>query len=337
MKKWKKSFRSIPQRLLKKVALLDEEQVQVAAVKTISTEDIFEGTYEHLQLTSNNSEVGAKWEVSPAQKTGRTSKRNTDGWEDIRKDLPKYTKNFYQDIPIYGDASRNGWTTVGIPREVYHRQYYPPYNFIISVEVLKTNVDGTKNILFLITEPLSKDEPDFEKALLFGLNLLQENTGVSGVIGAKSNELYTSHTVDWSFFPPGEHLELADEISRVTDSKRAIDKDELIERLKLFDDFRPTRYLRGLGGNNCYFGAQFADDLVVFENSEYGNAMYVLYGQWEDLSKQSRRELLKLDGNQFDRIIHTKGWQGRFAKLMQDQLQARGLRIRIGARNRRTR
>ena len=63
-------------------------------------------------------------------------------------------------------------------------------------------------------------------------------------------------------------------------------------------------------GSSAYFGAQFADDVVVFENINFGNAAYVLYEGWKDMSKLSRTELLR-DENSFDRIVHSKGWEKR--------------------------
>jgi hypothetical protein len=65
------------------------------------------------------------------------------------------------------------------------------------------------------------------------------------------------------------------------------------------------------------------------------NALYVLYDDWATLSQKPRSEILKLPTSKFDRIIHTEGWTNRFAKLMQHELQLRGVRIRIGRNQRR--
>ena len=109
----------------------------------------------------------------------------------------------------------------------------------------------------------------------------------------------------------------------------------ITERLELFEQFQPIEYLKGLGGNDHYIGAKYADDLVVFENMRHGNALYVLYDDWATLSQKPRSEILKLPTSKFDRIIHTEGWANRFAVLMQHELQARGTRIRIGRHQRR--
>ncbi|WP_205756251.1 hypothetical protein, partial [Labrenzia sp. 011] len=113
--------------------------------------------------------------------------------------------------------------------------------------------------------------------------------------------------------------------------------DTVSERLALFEQFNPSQYLRGLGGNDHYIGAKYADDLVAIENLKYGNALYVLYDDWEELSKRPRSELLKLRTSKFDRLVHVQGWETRFAVLMQTELEARGVRIRVGRNMRRRR
>jgi hypothetical protein len=45
----------------------------------------------------------------------------------------------------------------------------------------------------------------------------------------------------------------------------------------------PTNYIQGQ--ELRLLSAQFADDLVVFENLRYGNAVYLLYQNWDDVSR----------------------------------------------------
>lgn len=57
------------------------------------------------------------------------------------------------------------------------------------------------------------------------------------------------------------------------------------------------------------------DDLVVFENIEYGNAIYILYDDWDEISKLSRIDLLSgRAGSNFDRIIHSGNWKRKYEK-----------------------
>lgn len=337
MRNWKKGFRKTPAAISSKIQELTSNDIKVFAGKRITQEEVDNGVYDHLSLTSKNLEVGKSWEIVPNRTIGISSKRNLEGWTTTRKDLPKYTKYFYQDIQIFGNAARNGWTTAAIPREVYEQDVTPPYLFHIEIEVQEQQADGTFGITFSIDEIFSKSSTDFEKDLLFALNLLQENTGVSGVAEANNPEFIFTSALNWDVFPPGNLDEVINAISAHQRTRVEIDLDIVRERLELFEQFEPIEYLRGLGGNDHYIGAKYADNLVAFENLKYGNALYVLYDDWRELSQKPRSELLKLSSRKFDRIVHNQGWENSFAKLMQTEFQQRGLRVRVGRNTRRRR
>jgi len=78
----------------------------------------------------------------------------------------------------------------------------------------------------------------------------------------------------------------------------------------------PQNYIAGTSEFLRYFGAKFGDEFVVFENLNYGNAMYVMYEQWEALSRRSRVDLLKGPRNGFERIPHKDGWEKRLESLL---------------------
>lgn len=332
MSKWKKSFRKLPKKLAQDLENLETDNVKVLAGKLITAEEVAENVYENVGLTTESLVVGKTWEVLPPAKVGIRSKRNFDGWIKVRKDLPKIRKYLYRDIPIYGNTSN--WTTVAIPREVYERDEYPPCLFQIEVKIQEQKPDGQFGIVFSIDEIFSKESKTIDDDLLFAINLLQENTGVSGLTSSENPEFVFTSDLNWELFPPGN---LDDVASTLSSGKTAISKDEVKDRLHLFDQYQPTQYLKGLGGNDHYIGAKYADDLVVFENLKYGNALYAMYDDWETLSQKPRSELLKSKSSQYDRIIHTEGWENRFALLMQTELQSRGKRIRIGRNMRRRR
>lgn len=304
------------------------------AGKVISVADVEAGVYAHLGLTAERLEIGQKWEVVPPVVVGTTSKRNNEGWTVVRKDLPKYRKYFYRDIAIYGDAARNGWTTAAIPRDVYETDSFPPYLFQLEVFVQEILDDGRYGIVFTVDEIFSKLSVSFEEDLHFAINLLQENTGVSGIAAAATPDFVFTNQLQWDVFPPGQISELALRIQK-GGSRNPPDLGRITERLELFEQFQPVEYLKGLGGSDHYIGAKYADNLVAFENMRHGNALYVLYDDWATLSQRPRSEILRLPSSRFDRIIHTEGWTNRFAKLMQHELQLRGIRIRIGRNQRR--
>jgi hypothetical protein len=65
-----------------------------------------------------------------------------------------------------------------------------------------------------------------------------------------------------------------------------------------------------------YFGAKFSDNLVVFENLNYGNAIYVLFENWVELSKMSRTEIQTRPANEYIRIKHTVNWEQNLERII---------------------
>jgi hypothetical protein len=100
-------------------------------------------------------------------------------------------------------------------------------------------------------------------------------------------------------------------------------REKLLDRYRVLEKLGPVAYISGTSGFQRYFGAQFVDNLVVFENLEYGNAIYVMFDNWEELSKLSRIELLKnRPGFGFERIVHRAGWKDALKKLIKPRLAA---------------
>lgn len=47
----------------------------------------------------------------------------------------------------------------------------------------------------------------------------------------------------------------------------------------------------------------------MFENIEYGNAIYILFDNWMEISKMSRIEILQRKEKDFIRLPHRKNWE----------------------------
>ena len=85
----------------------------------------------------------------------------------------------------------------------------------------------------------------------------------------------------------------------------------VLERYDFLKQFNPIKIINGLNGMQRYFGMQFTDEFIVFENIFTGNAIYFLFDDWEETSKLSRLEIMKLPDSKFLRIKHTKYWKER--------------------------
>ena len=325
---WKQSHRNVPASILADLTRITSDLIIVAATKKIPVSDIAGGVYGHLGVRVDGAGVSVVESVIPSEDVGRYSSRNRNGWVVRRTDLPKITKTFSWETPNFGDASTYGTHTHYQDREVYQQEIFEPRNFPIKVEIL--NSPGVENVLvkFEVGQILDRRAAGFDDELLFCLNLLQENTGVSGVFpsNATRDDFIGTVQLDWEVFPPGNAAQL---IASMTAGRSGLTVDRartIAERLKLFAKLPIEKLIKGSNSFGSYIGALYAKNLVVFENMNYGNALYVLYDDWEDVSKRSRLELLRGTTKSFDRFVHTDGWEDRFQDHMEAELKKRGRR-----------
>ena len=86
--------------------------------------------------------------------------------------------------------------------------------------------------------------------------------------------------------------------------------------------FGPQKLVFGMSGISRYFGALVRPNLVVFENMAYGNAVYIMFDKWEELSKKSRTELLTgRMSRDFERVPHRDGWKNAVRFFVKKRLE----------------
>jgi len=312
----KKNLNTIPTHIRNKLHAFSDDDVVVACVKRLSGEEL--ARYAHLGIRYTPPDAHMPPPTVPPPTAGRYSKMNVEGKEVIRYDLPKYTKTFYIDSPNFGDPSK-GWHTVEWDRLVYHRDFIPPKELELAIDILDQPTVDLFRIKFEIKEVLSKVSPDFDDDLLYNLNLLQENVGAVDVFPSAATLAEFTRTVqlDWEFLPPNDVEAVVRHILAKKPTMTVDERKTMEERLSVFAKFNPTAFLTGTSGFLRYFGAQFRDDLVVFENINYGNALYVMTDNWQELSKRSRMELLKGPREGFERIEHRQGWETQLQGVLQ--------------------
>jgi hypothetical protein len=322
--KWKKNLLKIPANIREKVKKIAGPSVVAACVIKVKTEDILDGDFKHLDIEIVDGDLKCPDRILPRPNVGRYSKYNLRGQEIIYKDLPMVTKSYNVDSPNFGDWSK-GSHDVWWDRNVYERDYLAPKYFEIKIELLGLDDKNNHVIRFQVDNILDKNSSSFEDDLLFDLNLLQENTGNHNVfsVDADLKEYLQSLYVSWEILPPGE---IDQNITRILTGIRNKDpklRQRLTDRYKFLSKLKPRNFVQGTSRFQRYFGAQFADDLVVFENVEYGNAIYVMFKDWEELSKISRVDLLTSSSQQFIRIRHTKTWKIKLKRTISQELQKR--------------
>ncbi|WJI81265.1 MULTISPECIES: hypothetical protein [unclassified Mesorhizobium] len=233
------------------------------------------------------------------------------------------TKTESWDTPNWGDWSK-GYYTHTRTRDVFQRDFIPPKEVELSISLLETTSDGHFALKFAIDQTLSRQATDFDNDLLYNLNLLQENVGAIDVFQSRATlaEYMQTVHIDWEILPPCAADQV---IKRMLQGKRAVSESVqkvMEQRLRVLSRFKPEAYIAGTNEFLRYFGAKYGNNLVAFENLNYGNAIYVMYEDWERLSKRSRVDLLKGDREGFDRIEHRDGWEHKLGALLKRKKQA---------------
>jgi hypothetical protein len=319
----KKNYRKVPHNLINSIAALAVDDVVVATVKRLTLAEI--SNYAHLGLALNGGDLIVPSPAVPSPKVGKYSSANVYGKPIVRRDLPKESRSYIVEAPNWnGSGTHDVWLT----REVYPRDLIPPKEVALSVEVLSQDTsDSSYMVKFAIEQVLRRTAPDFERELLYNLNILQENLGAVGVFASAASlddYLNTVH-VDWEILPAGT-LTVDEVLTRMLQNKRPVSVEQrrqMQERLAVLQQLRPKDYIAGTSEFLRYFGARFSDSLVAFENLTYGNALYVMYENWQTLSQRSRVDLLKGPREGFDRIPHAYGWDQQLERLLDRRLPVR--------------
>lgn len=309
MKKKNYHFRRIPDYIKQELARTQSQYLIVAAIIDVIKSDISSGKFHHAGIHMDESRVVVPETITPDMMKGLYARRNRNGIIWILKDLPKVTKTYWWESPNFGDPSK-GYHSNYRDIKVYQRQLEPARDWDIKLSIL---LEDEYHIRFKaqIAAFLDREDLYFEKDLFFATNLLQEQFQDCHVFNASTADADIAKitTVGWEIFPPGT-LDRA--LAVITGRMRAqtpLRQREIQERAETLSRLQPSEYIVGSGMNSRYFGAKFGENIVAFENVDYGNALYILFDNWEEISQMSRTDILKRHGKDFIRIIHKHGWE----------------------------
>jgi hypothetical protein len=310
----KKNYRKIPHNVLDRLTSIDVDDLVVACVKRLTLQDV--AKYAHLNIRAEEGHLVVPPPTIPPARMGKYSAANVQGREIVRRDLPKVSKSFTVEVPNWHGS---GTHDIDYTRQVYLRDLIPPKEVALSVEVLSEEAESTFLVKFAIDQVLNRGAPDFEGELLYNLNILQENVGAIGLFTSTATiaEYIRTIHVEWEILPPGT----VDEVLRsMLQGKRPVSDEQrrqMKERLTVLERLGPECYIAGTSEFLRYFGAKFGDNFVAFENLTYGNALYVMYENWKQLSQRSRIDLLKGPREGFERIPHASQWAKRLEVLLE--------------------
>jgi hypothetical protein len=317
-----KNFRRVPDEVRKRLETFALDDVIVACAKQLRLQDV--ERYAHLGLRLENGKLVVPPGFVPDVRAGEYSRINVEGKEIIRKDLPKIAKGFSFYAPDWGDWSK-GSHLVTHTRDVYQRDFLAPKEVELVITLLEQRGEAFL-VRFAVDQVINRRSADFEEELLYNLNILQENIGSVDVFPSEATiaEYVATIRVDWELLPVGQ-LGPHEAVARLLRGKPiSIKQKEIMERrLGVFAKLKPTHFISGTSGFIRYFGAMYDDNFVVFENIRYGNAIYVMFERWQELSQRSRIDLLRGDREGFERIEHREGWEDRLKAMLERHRQKR--------------
>lgn len=287
------------------------QRVVAAEVLTITRENA--SRYSHLGIGCEAGTITVAEPAPPPRVSGIWSRRNLDGWEEKRKDLPKETRDISHFAPSWQGS---GTHLVSRTIDAYPVEYHPARMLSVSATILEPLRDAAL-VRIRIDQPLDRNEANFNLDLQFNLRLLKELIGSASIFDADlSVEEYARiQQVEWELLPAGNRDRLLAELA----ARKGADPERVrvaSERLLVLTKLGHSELIVGTGRFSSYFGARFGEKLVALENLEYGNALYVFEEDWQKMSQLSRTELIKRRDPSVHRVPHTKGWQSIIRRLL---------------------
>lgn len=313
---WKSSIRKIPNSLRAEIDGLADNAFVLSGVRRFERVDL-PVLLEHLGVSVDNQGAIVIPRFSlPDNRSATWARRNVEGgYERVLRDLPKTSRTWSYESPNFGDWSKGSHTT-SWSRDVYQRDSVGPHGWVIEMEVVESTPDAV-TIGFTLDHVFDR-RTFHDLTLFFAANLLQES---AGVLRARRSEtpvdaFIATLSVDWEILPVEDGQALVAELVRRLQPSEA-ERTILIERVQVLSSLQPMAFITGTSGFARYVGAQFDNGAVVFENLRYGNAAYIMFENWQELSQRSRVDLIG-SAEDFVRIPHRTGWQQRLRRAVRD-------------------
>ena len=316
-------FRKVPNHIMEELSQLTDTWVSIVATRYVSMSDIMAGQFSHVRITATSNGVQYQDLLLPTILSGTYARRNKDGYDIVHKDKPKVMKTIWWESPNFGDPSK-GYHDNYRDIWVYPRTHVPAREWEVSIHIEQVG-DNNVKIVARLEPSLERGSSRFDEDLFFAINLMQEQFRDCHIVAANLTAEQIAQTihVGWEFFPEGT---LDQTIERVIGRMRAPSNERIGEvkrRVNILDRFNPKRYIYGEGMSSRYFGAMMEEDIVVFENLDYGNAIYILSDNWTELSRMSRIDILRKHENEYIRILHKSGWEKHLGHTLAELRKSR--------------
>lgn len=228
------------------------------------------------------------------------------------KDLPKvpYTVERYWE---WNDWQGNQYSKIIHQNRLkWDRDYIPPP----SIELTIMEVGGQK----YIRSPLINTSEN--GMLITAINLFLEifmDVDFLDVDGCPIVKNLVK--LNWELLPSGTRLsdissrDLRPLLARKSKNKEAISR----YRLSSIEQYKPDFVALGNGGFNGYVVYGFSNrGIYILESMFENNATYIFGGDWKELSRMTKAEILSAH-LQLDRLIHNDSWLARLNSLFKEE------------------
>jgi hypothetical protein len=246
---------------------------------------------------------------------GPVSTANAEGWLIVHRDRPMETA--YREFEWtweewHGPYRQEQSRIVFQPYERYPRTRVPPP----SIELSTVSTPQGPMVVVSTNFQRSNDET----MPILAANLLLEIFGHAEVLTANLAAFApkTVTRVNWEVLPPGKHpwKSLSAKVENLLSVQGERKRPVYEHRWSTIANYQPDFVAVGRAGFAGYLIFGFpSKGVYVLESAYYGNATYVLEGDWERLSQLTKRELLDAALHK-ERIVHHERWDGRIRGLL---------------------
>lgn len=252
----------------------------------------------------------------PSPKLGPIAKFNANGKEVPQKDKPKEIayRQQYWELTDWNGNLHSGYAD--IPYKRYPRTLIPaPWIELMIVQ-------SGENKFVIAGNTITKGRTE-EADIVHRINLMLAIFKQVEIFQENLERYEVPRTVKlgWDVLPHGKmpwetfKTHLAPVMERKSKGKKLI----INERLETISKYNPDFHAIGENGYHGYIIFGFTEqNLYIFENAEYGNATYVFEGDWQQLSKMTKAEIISSNVHKH-RFVHLNGWKQQIAELFPHQ------------------
>lgn len=296
----------------KKVFELNDSTIIKCVInKKISKKDLINGRWKFVGTYYKNDKLIYPTESMVPDSKGKYSAINKDGEIVVRKDLPMEKVYYTQDRTINDWHGHEHDVTMDVPYNRYQRQKTKAPSIKISILAIRENIDDV-DVSFSFDIEIVKVAKNWEKKLLFLINLSLELFDEFDLVEKQTNvSILKTIKTNWLILPPGEYPfnkireSINERIKLGLVSAKSID----MTRLDFIESLNPVFNAIGTSEFRGYIVFGFRNkNTYILDNSRIGNAIYIFKGNWQDFSKQTKKELITKGTI---RIVHNGDWKNK--------------------------